>query len=93
MSSYSPPSVRSAILGPLPGRRQTVPRGELYGLLLAITYSTGPLIYVTDNSAVADGWYAGLYLEPSGDNMGIWDMIRKQLRDQDRDTSQIVVLQ
>eukprot|EP00959_Pyramimonas_sp_CCMP1952_P125128 2616029-Pyramimonas_sp.AAC.1 len=61
------------IAGPLTGRVQSVPRGELRCLELAIRWSAGPTVYISDNENVVRGWYAQQYLSPGKSEMsGLW---------------------
>eukprot|EP00959_Pyramimonas_sp_CCMP1952_P228668 4780822-Pyramimonas_sp.AAC.1 len=78
------------VFGPLPGDHQTVARGELYMLEVAIRWSTGPTVYVTDNEEVCRGWWARVYDHPTGPNSDIWRSIKKHPHD--RPVSEIVVL-
>eukprot|EP00959_Pyramimonas_sp_CCMP1952_P141215 2955571-Pyramimonas_sp.AAC.1 len=55
-ASLRPFQIGPVVLGPLAGRHQSVPRGELRGLELAIRLSLGDLVYVADNDEVSRGW-------------------------------------
>eukprot|EP00959_Pyramimonas_sp_CCMP1952_P458320 9476429-Pyramimonas_sp.AAC.1 len=66
-------------MGPLPGN-QTVPRGELYMLWMAIRVSMDHLVYITDNQAVYNGWYDKICLNPSGESAELWARIGEELR-------------
>ena len=49
--------------GPLPGRMQTIPAAELFGLWIALMnceLSDEPFVYYTDCKWVADGWLNGV---------------------------------
>eukprot|EP00959_Pyramimonas_sp_CCMP1952_P240446 5024967-Pyramimonas_sp.AAC.1 len=76
--------------GPLVGDIQTVPRGELRGLEVAIRFSSGVLMYVSDNRAVVDGWNSRAYRNPQGELGPIWREIGKLL--ENRDPSFITVI-
>eukprot|EP00959_Pyramimonas_sp_CCMP1952_P067426 1407447-Pyramimonas_sp.AAC.1 len=57
-------TIGTKIAGPLTGRVQSVPRGELRCLELAIRWSAGPTVYISDNENVVRGWHAQQYLNP-----------------------------
>ena len=90
---YDPPTLGPHIMGPLPGASQSVPRGELLALLWALRYSVGVLIYVTDCSEVARGWYAELFRRPEGPQADLWRMVGQLLLDQARHPTCIVIMQ
>ena len=64
--------VRMVMHGPLPGRRQTVHRGELLGLIRCAECSSGQVVYVTDNLAVHDGWWERQEQAPGGLDHDLW---------------------
>eukprot|EP00959_Pyramimonas_sp_CCMP1952_P226879 4743543-Pyramimonas_sp.AAC.1 len=43
----------------LPGRRQTVPRGELMAFAIAIEETRGDIVYVTDHHPLLNAWSRG----------------------------------
>eukprot|EP00959_Pyramimonas_sp_CCMP1952_P217887 4557018-Pyramimonas_sp.AAC.1 len=70
--------------GPLPGRHQSVPRGELFCLVLAVAQSRGPMAFVTDNEEVCRGFWADLCLAPMGPNADLWRNLRDAIQATDR---------
>ena len=73
--------------GALAGKRQTVPRSELFGLLMAITLADGPVVLWTDHKNIVDhferlgqGEGGGLFVE----NGDLWSRIRKRMREKGR---------
>ena len=91
IASFAPFRIAATLRSPLPGRNQSVPRGELTALWAAIEYSSGFLVFVTDNQAVMDGWHAGVFRHPQGPNQDLWRRIGAL--ECQRDFSDIVVLQ
>ena len=91
--SFSPFIMGPHARGPLCGPSQTVPRGELRALEIAIRWTTGYIIFVTDCESVAKGWWDGSYHQPSGPQADIWREISDHLTRQGRDASTIIVLQ
>eukprot|EP00959_Pyramimonas_sp_CCMP1952_P284114 5938437-Pyramimonas_sp.AAC.1 len=56
----------STASGSLPGRQQSVPRGEMFMFLRAVQWASDYVVHITDNQAVYDGWYAHLDQKPAG---------------------------
>ena len=57
---------------PMLGRRQTVHRGELLAVLVALRYTRRDVVYVGDNRAVVAGWHARTFCRPSGPDADLW---------------------
>ena len=70
-------NIRAAQYGPLPGRRQTNNRAELWAVLQAIRSTTGPLTIYTDSDVTIQGWQKELHLRHGQrrKNADIWDLI------------------
>eukprot|EP00959_Pyramimonas_sp_CCMP1952_P013250 279576-Pyramimonas_sp.AAC.1 len=60
-------------------------------LILAIRFSRGFTIFVTDNESVSAGWYSKRFLDSKGENQDLWHELG-QLAER-RDFSEVVVLQ
>eukprot|EP00959_Pyramimonas_sp_CCMP1952_P324562 6793485-Pyramimonas_sp.AAC.1 len=60
-------------------------------LILAIRFSRGFTIFVTDNESVSAGWYSKRFLDSKGENQDLWHELG-QLAEQ-REFSEVVVLQ
>eukprot|EP00959_Pyramimonas_sp_CCMP1952_P416723 8730636-Pyramimonas_sp.AAC.1 len=71
--------IECGLFGPLPGQSQTVHRGELQALVLGARYSTGATVFVTDNLAVCEGWWARLDLAPhqSSTESDLWQELQQ----------------
>ena len=72
MTSEADMSCVASISGGLPGPEQSVPKGELYCFWRALRSTSDFLIYVTDNSAVFDGWYAHRDCQPKCEHAELW---------------------
>eukprot|EP00959_Pyramimonas_sp_CCMP1952_P106655 2230153-Pyramimonas_sp.AAC.1 len=48
----------------LPGRRQTVPRGELVAFAIAIEETRGDIVHVTDHYPLLNAWPRGRAHDP-----------------------------
>eukprot|EP00959_Pyramimonas_sp_CCMP1952_P118741 2482232-Pyramimonas_sp.AAC.1 len=68
------------IWGPLPGPRQTVARGELYSLWVALRENKGYIVYVTDNSSIFDGWHSQRWKQPVGSDADLWWRVGELMR-------------
>ena len=66
ISEFEPISVTASISGPLPGKRQTVARGERYAFELALHASERLLCYFTGNDAVITGFLLLSFRIPVG---------------------------
>jgi len=65
----------------LPGRRQTVPRGEIFAFVLALEHYADHIDYVTDNLPLLNGWHAQRWLHLSkGANSDLWARIGRSLQ-------------
>ncbi|CAK0817692.1 unnamed protein product, partial [Prorocentrum cordatum] len=64
----------------LPGRRQTVPRGEIFAFVLALEQLETDIHYVTDNMPLLNGWNAQRWLHlGKGANSDLWARIGRSL--------------
>ena len=72
ITSFTPFEVGPFLMGPLAGGIQTVPKGEITALELAIRRSSGVLIFTTDCAEVCRGWWEQLYRHPAGVHAGLW---------------------
>ncbi|CAK0814648.1 unnamed protein product, partial [Prorocentrum cordatum] len=65
----------------LPGRRQTVPRGEIFAFALALEQLDADIHYVTDNMPLLKGWNAQRWLNlGKGANSDLWARIGRSLQ-------------
>eukprot|EP00959_Pyramimonas_sp_CCMP1952_P165827 3465885-Pyramimonas_sp.AAC.1 len=66
----------------LPGRRQTVPRGEPMAFAIAIEETRGDIVYVTDHYPLLNAWSRGRAHDPGrGKNADIWARIKRAIMD------------
>eukprot|EP00959_Pyramimonas_sp_CCMP1952_P321971 6737093-Pyramimonas_sp.AAC.1 len=61
------------------------------GLIVAVEFSAGHMIYIADNESVMIGWHQQRFDRPQGDSADLWSRLGK-LRTS-RDFDQVTVLQ
>ncbi|CAK0860893.1 unnamed protein product, partial [Prorocentrum cordatum] len=70
--------VLRALFGSLAGHSQTVHRGELRALLLAVQRSAGQTLCVSDNLAVCEGWWGRYDQTPCGEDADLWRLMGEE---------------
>eukprot|EP00959_Pyramimonas_sp_CCMP1952_P248731 5199305-Pyramimonas_sp.AAC.1 len=64
-----------ATWGPLPGDRQTVVRGELLAMLLALQVSDHDVVYIADCEGAYLNFYRGHLNSPAGPDVDLWHQV------------------
>ena len=70
----TPPTIADAIWGSLPGDHQTVPRAELYAIIIVIENRPGPMTIYSDSKYAVDNYHTYLHkgLRAIKSNVDLW---------------------